>query len=217
MYDPRPFDRDPNAAVNPDWSEHYPNARGDVVPPDAPEPLGHPVQTTCYVDSGHAGDVVTRRSRTGVIIFVMRSPIVVYSKKQGSIEASSFGSELTAMKTATELIEGLRCKLRMMGVPLDGPTHTMADNMSVVYNCSCPESQLKKKSLSIAYHYVRERCAGKDPVLVVSYVKTEDNLADAMTKFQVAAVRDRLIGRILRVASALRLCALRVVCFENAF
>ena len=51
---------------------------------------------------------------------------VVYynSKKQGSIETSSFGSEFMAMKTAVEMTEGLRYKLRMMGVPLDGPANT---------------------------------------------------------------------------------------------
>jgi hypothetical protein len=215
VYDPRPFERDVDP-VNPAWTDHYPDARGDPVPSDAPEPRGNPVQTTCYVDSDHAGDLVTRRSRTGVLIYVQRAPIIVYSKKQGSIEASSFGSELTAMKTATELVEGLRYKLRMMGIPLDGATQVKADNMSVVHNCSRPESQLKKKSLSIAYHYVRERCSGKEPVIAVSYVKSEDNLADAMTKFHAAFVRNRLIARILKVAKVIRVAALRVLTFENA-
>ena len=65
------------------------------------------------------------------------------------------------MKTAVEMTEGLRYKLRMMmGVPFDGPANVMADNMSVVKNTSIPESVLKKKSNSIAYHYVRERAAG---------------------------------------------------------
>ena len=65
------------------------------------------------------------------------------------------------MKTAVELVEGLRYKLRMMGVGLDGPAYIKADNMSVVHNSSNPASQLKKKSNSIAFHYVRERCASR--------------------------------------------------------
>ena len=74
-----------------------------------PEPLGEPVQLNVFVDSDHAGgDTVTRRSRTGVIIFVNKAPIIWYSKKQGSIETSSFGSEFMAMKTAVEMTEGLR-------------------------------------------------------------------------------------------------------------
>ena len=47
----------------------------------------------------------------------------------------------------------------MMGIPLDGYAHIKVDNMSVVRNTSVPESTLKKKSNSIAYHYVREKCA----------------------------------------------------------
>ena len=59
------------------------------------------------------------------------APIIWYSKKQGSIESRSFGSELSAMKTAVAKVEGLRYKLRMMGVPLDGSTYIKGDNMSV--------------------------------------------------------------------------------------
>ncbi len=32
---------------------------------------------------------------------------------------STFGAEFSAMKTAVELIEGLRYKLQMMGVPIE--------------------------------------------------------------------------------------------------
>jgi len=86
------------------------------------------------------------------------------------------------MKTGVELIEGLRHKLRMMGVPIDGATHVRADNMSVVKNSSMPESRLQKKSNSIAYHYVRERAAAN--VIDVHYQNTKTNMADMLTKIQ---------------------------------
>ena len=104
------------------------------------------------------------------------------------------------MKTAVELVEGLRYKLRMMGVPLEGSCHVKADNMSVIHNCSNPVSQLKKKSNSIAYHYVRERCAGKGkdgPVVSVSYTPTDINLGDMLTKSQPGPVRKRLAEKVL--------------------
>jgi hypothetical protein len=178
----------------PDWSDFYREAK-ELIPPDMPEAKGRPVQMTAFVDSDHAGDTVTRRSRTGVLIFVNRSPIVWYSKKQGSVESSSFGSEFAAMKTAVELVEALRYKLRMMGVPLDGPAYIKADNMSVIKNSSMPESTLWKKSNSIAYHYVRERCA--QGVCVISYENTETNLADMLTKIQPGSVRSRLARMVL--------------------
>ena len=53
----------------------------------------------------------------------------------------------------------------------------------------CKESQLKKKSNSIAYHYVRERCAGTSPVCSVTYVPSRLNKSDMLTKSQTGPVR----------------------------
>ena len=178
----------------PDWTDFYKDVK-EQIPADAPEPLGKPVEMTSYIDSDHAGDKVTRRSRTGVFIFLNRALIVWYSKKQCSIETSSFGSEFSAMKTGTELIEGLRYKLRMMGVPIDGPCHVKADNLSVVRNSSQPESTLKKKSNSIAFHYVRERAAAR--VISVQYEPTDTNLADMLTKIQAGHKRLEMARRVL--------------------
>ena len=57
------------------------------------------------------------------------------------------------MKTAVEVNHGLWYKLHMMGIPIEEPTYIYGDNMSVLYNMSKPESTLKKKSNSIAYHF----------------------------------------------------------------
>ena len=192
VFDPKPIDHEPQG--KPGWSDFY-RVDGEIKPHDMPDPRGKAIQMTAFVDSDHAGDHVTRRSRTGVLIFCGMAPIVFYTKKQGSIETSSFGSELSAMKTAVELVEGLRYKLRMMGVPLEGSTYIKADNMSVVHNCSNPASQLKKKSNSIAYHYVRERCAAG--VCTVGYVNTKENLADMLTKSQPGDVRRGLAEQVL--------------------
>jgi hypothetical protein len=178
-----------------DWSEFYPDAK-DVLPPDMPEPRGKPVQITMFVDASHAANVVTRQSRTGVLIYCNMSLIIWHSKKQNSIETSTFGSEFMALKTGVELLEGLRYKLRMMGVPLDGHAYVKVDNMSVVRNTSVPESMLKKKSNSIAYHYVRERSAAD--VCRIGYEPTDTNLADMLTKVQPGPKRAALVQNVLR-------------------
>jgi hypothetical protein len=99
------------------------------------------------------------------------------------------------MKTAVEMVEALCYKLRMMGVPLDGPAYIKADNMSVVKNSSMPESMLWNKSNSITYHYVRERCA--QGVCVISYENTETNLADILMKIQPGLVQSCLARMVL--------------------
>ncbi len=70
------------------------------------------------------------------------------------METSTFGSEFVAARIAVELIESLRYKLRMFGVPIDGPTNLYVDNESVVLNSTHPESTLKKKHNAIAYFLV---------------------------------------------------------------
>jgi hypothetical protein len=64
-----------------------------------------------------------------------------------------------AMRIAIEIIEGLRCKLRMMEVEIEGPCNIFCDNNAVVINSSCPESMLKKKHTAINYHWAREAIA----------------------------------------------------------
>ena len=101
-------------------------------------------------------------------------------KKQTSVESSSFGSEFTAMKQCTECLRGLRHKLRMMGIPVIGPAHVHGDNQSVLANTTIPDSTLKKKSQSIACHFVREGVAKNE--WRTTHVNTHENPADLLTK-----------------------------------
>ena len=117
-----------------------------MLPDNAPEARGHGFTMRLFVDSDHAGVETTRRSRTGFICFLNNSPIYWSSKKQTCIQTSTFGSEFTAMKDGCEYVRGLRYKLRMMGIPMDGPTYILGDNQSVLVNSSVPTSVLKKKS-----------------------------------------------------------------------
>jgi hypothetical protein len=131
-----------------DWTEFYPDAE-EVIPQDAPEPRGVSVVTSCFVDSNHAGCQLTRQSHTGVLIFVNNAPILWHSKRQNTVESSTFGSDFVALRMAVDMIEGLRYKLRMMGIPLDGSTSVFCDNEGVVKNTTAPESPLKKKHVAI--------------------------------------------------------------------
>jgi len=178
-FDPTYPTIDKNAFPENDWKRFYGEAK-EAIPPNAPEPKGLPVVIRTYVDADHAGEQLTRRSRTGFIMFLNSAPINWYSKRQGGVEGASFGSEFMAMKTACEVNRGFRYKLRMMGVPIDGPTYIYGDNMSVLHNTQKPESTLKKKSNSIAFHFVRE-CVSRGEALT-GYVNTKSNYADLMTK-----------------------------------
>ena len=147
---------------------------------NAPPPRGIGFTMRAFVDSDHAGDSITRRSRTGFIVFLNNAPIFVHSKKQGSCETSSFGSEFIAMKSCCEYLRGLRYKLRMFGIPVEHPAYVLRDNKSILTNLSNPHSVLKKKSSSIAYHFVREGVAKNE--WRATYLNTHLNPADLCTK-----------------------------------
>ena len=172
----------------------YLDAKEDV-PPNAPEPRGRPVQVNCFVDSDHAGNRMTRRSQTGILLYLNSAPIVWYSKRQNTVESSTFGSEFVALRIASDLIISLRYKLRMFGIPIDGPTNVFCDNEAVYKNASFAESQLKKKHQSICFHRVRECVASG--ILIPHKVASEFNLADLLTKALSAARRVALRSRIM--------------------
>ena len=165
-----------------DWSSsEFSHLTGtEELPPNQPEPRGLGFTIKAEVDADHAGDTITRRSRTGFFVYCNSALIYWFSKKQNSVESSSFGSEFIAMKQCCEYIRGLRYKLRMFGIPVNGPAYISGDNQSVLANTSIPDSTLKKKNQSIAYHFIREGCARDE--WRTAYVNTNENKADLLTK-----------------------------------
>ena len=158
-YDSKAPDVDESAFVQgDDWKDFY----GDVeeeLPPRMPEPRGSPVIISVFVDADHAGNVVTRRSHTGIIIFFQNAPIIWFSKRQKTVEAATFGGEFVSLRICKELIVALQYKLHMFGIPIEGPTNVLCDNRGVVLKSSRPESTFQKKHNVINYHVVRESSA----------------------------------------------------------
>ena len=79
------------------------------------------------------------------------------SKRQATVETSTYGTKMIATYVALDAIIEMRYKLRMLGVPIKGPSLMLSDNMSVVLNTTIPSSPLKKKHLSCVHTigYVR--------------------------------------------------------------
>ena len=78
-----------------------------------------------------AGNNSTRRIQTWVLIFINKSPVHWYSKRQATFEASTLGADLFAMKAGVEMVEDLRYNLLMFVVPIDGFANVFCDNEDV--------------------------------------------------------------------------------------
>jgi hypothetical protein len=118
-----------------------------------------PVKTNAFVDANHARNYITRCFHTGILMYLSRAPIMWYSKAQAAVESSTFGSEFIIMHQATDMIEGLRYKLRMLGVPIDGPANVLSDSQAVILSSTVPSSTLRQKHNVICYHRVHEAVA----------------------------------------------------------
>ena len=89
------------------WESFYPEV-SETIPTNVSGARGNSVTSLFFVNADHAECKVTIRFHTGVLLFENRSYIVSYSKRQNTIESSTFGSDFVAMKQSVDLIEALR-------------------------------------------------------------------------------------------------------------
>jgi len=173
-----------------DWFPLYGNVK-EEMPYGMPTPKGKAIVTSGFFDSSHASCLVTRRSTTSVLMFLNKTPIRWYCKRQNCVETSSYGSEIVAGRIAVDMAVELRYNLRMLGVPVKGTTILFGDNQSMITNTSLPHSTLKKRQSANNYHRVRE--ANAAGIVSVVHCNTDYNLADMGTKCLNAMTHQRLL------------------------
>ena len=164
---------------------------------NAPSPLVEEMEITVFVDSDHAHDQATRKSITGIVIFVGQTPVFYFSKRQGAISTSTYGTEFCAMKTtAAEELIAVRYMLRCLGVKVLHASLIWGDNLGVIQNCTIKDSLLKKKHIAIAYHKTREAAASGigHPIQNPGTV----HYADCLIKCQTLNCFPTLIGGMMR-------------------
>ena len=93
-----------------DWTGFCPDAE-EEIPHDMLDPKGRKVRLMSYIDADHAHNQVTRRSITGIIMFLNNTPIRWYSKRQKTVELSTYGSELVAARVKVDCVLLLLVKI----------------------------------------------------------------------------------------------------------
>ena len=90
VFDPSELEFDRANFPKQDWSYStyttYDCELKEELPPNMPKPRINGMITIVYVYSDHASDTVTRRSRTGFVIFLNSTPIYWSSKNQTSVK-----------------------------------------------------------------------------------------------------------------------------------
>ncbi|UYV66573.1 hypothetical protein LAZ67_4002149, partial [Cordylochernes scorpioides] len=135
-----------------------------------------------YADADWGGNLVDRKSHTGIVYFLARGPIAWESKKQQTVTLSSTESEYIALCEAGKEAVYLRALLDEMGFGelLNGPTVLKTDNQGAQQLARNPVYHARTKHIDIKWHFIRSICS--DGLVEVVHTPTQENVADILTK-----------------------------------
>ena len=163
------------------WAHTVYGNVSEIVPDDAPLPLGKYVTLTHYFDASNLyHDMLTGRSVTGILHLMNKTPNKWYSKKQATVETATYGSKFIAARTCVDQIIDLHTSLHYLGVPVHDTSYVFGDNKTVCDSATIPHAKLHKCHNALSFHRVHEAVAAK--FVAIYHLNGEYNPADIMTK-----------------------------------
>ena len=99
---------------------------------------------TSYVDANLYHDMVTGRSVTGCLHLINQTLFDWFSKKQGTPETATHGSEFVAGCTCIEQVLDLHLTLQHLEVPMCSKRYVFGDNEAMINSSMDPFCELTK-------------------------------------------------------------------------
>ena len=134
------------------------------------------------------------KSTSGYNIMWQGATISWGSTKQASTSLSSCEAEIYALSEGAKDLVYFRKLLTGLGVPPSGPSPCATDNQGardLAYN---PEHHKRSKHIARRHFYIRDMVEAME--LTVPYVRTDDNIADMLTK-QLPSARFHTLRAIM--------------------
>ncbi|GKY94554.1 hypothetical protein MPSEU_000421100 [Mayamaea pseudoterrestris] len=178
-----------------DWDYSVYGKICEELPWNMPTPRGKAVRMSTFEDANLYHDYTTGRAAMGMLHMLNGTVVDWFSKRQATVETATYGSEFVAARVSTEQIMDLRFTLRMLGVPLDGPSWMFGDNKSVTQSSNLPHSSLTKRHNALAFHRVREAIAAG--IINFNHIMGTTNPADVLTKFLPRATASKHLKNLL--------------------
>ncbi|KAK3124877.1 hypothetical protein QOZ80_7BG0595270 [Eleusine coracana subsp. coracana] len=133
-----------------------------------------------YSDSDHAGDIDTSKSTSRILFFLGKCLVSWQSVKQPVVAMSSCEAEYVAPTTASTQALWLA---RLLGDLLGRDTEAVelqVDSTSALALAKNPVFHERSKHIRVRYHFIRG-CL-EEGSIKASYINTNDQLADLLTK-----------------------------------
>jgi hypothetical protein len=133
-----------------------------------------------YTDSDCSGDLVHRKSTSGILFFLGLNPITWSSQKQRVVALSSCEAEYVA--AALGVCQGVWLSMLLADILKENMQKfsLFIDNQSAIELSKNPVFHDRSKHIDTRYHYIRD-CI-EQGMVSVDHVGIDDQLADILTK-----------------------------------
>jgi hypothetical protein len=136
-----------------------------------------------YCDSDWGGDIGTRRSTTGYLYLYRGAAIAWNSRLQRTVALSSCEAEYMALKEAIKeqlFVKAIIYEIPWLNETVLNHSRLLTDSNSAIELAKNPLYHHRTKHIDIQYHFVREMV--KDKVIDLTFIPTDQQLADGLTK-----------------------------------
>jgi hypothetical protein len=133
-----------------------------------------------WTDSDYAGDYDDRKSTSGYVFTMGSSAVCWSSKKQPIVTLSTTEAEFVAAASSACQCIWLRNVLAHLHLNQKTATIINCDNSSSIKLSKNPILHGRCKHIDVRYHFLRD--LNKDGIIELSFCKSQDQLADIMTK-----------------------------------
>ena len=134
-----------------------------------------------YSDADWAGDLDSRRSTTGYVVYAAGGPIAWQSRLQTTVAVSTMEAEYMAAFGAIQELIWIKGVLSEIGIQLVDPITLRMDAKSAIALAKNPMHHKRSKHIDIKYHWLREHTY-ESGAINLEHCSTEDMVADMMTK-----------------------------------
>ncbi|KFD60147.1 LOW QUALITY PROTEIN: hypothetical protein M514_27675 [Trichuris suis] len=141
---------------------------------------GNEMELQCYVDAEWAGDKTDRKSTSGYVFKLGKSPVAWSSRKQSLVALSSTEAEYVAASHACKELLWLRQLLDDMGLPQTAPTMVYEDNQGCIRLLESDRCGSRTKHIDVRHHQLRN--LREQGVITIQYCPSEEMTADILTK-----------------------------------
>jgi len=129
-----------------------------------------------YSDADWAGDLDSRRSTTGYVVYAAGGPIAWQSKLQSTVAVSTMEAEYMAAFGAIQELIWIKGVLSEVGFDYVDPIILHMDSKSAMALAKNPTHYKRSKHIDIKYHWLREHTY-ESGIVQIEHCKTENMVA----------------------------------------